>query len=61
MSVGGGNSTNRVNGGVCPSAALQDDPAFSGSTYDVIMVSRGKVINKVDTHLHTQLLRTQLT
>ena len=52
MAVGGGNSTNSVNGGDCPSAALQDDPAFSGSIYDIIVVSRGKVINKADIHLH---------
>ena len=52
VSVGGGNSTNSVNSGDCPSAALQDDPAFSGSIYEVIMVSSGKMIYKADTHLH---------
>ena len=52
MSVGGGDSTNSVNNGDCPSAALQDDLAFSGSIYDVIMVSGGKVIYKADRHLH---------
>ena len=43
VSVGGGYSIDSVNGGDCPSAALQDDPASSGSIYDVIVVSRGMV------------------
>ena len=51
MSVGGGDFTNSVNSEDCPSAALRDGPTFSGSTY-VIVVSRGKVINRIDTHLH---------
>ena len=59
VSVGGGDSTDSVNGGDCPSAALQDDPAFSGSIYDVIVVSRGKVIYEThtSTYIHTQLIR----
>ena len=61
MSVVGGDFTNSGNGGDCPAAALQDDPAFSGSIYDVIVVSRGKVTYKAHTstynYIHTQLNR----